>query len=50
MPVKYTVEISQNFVALSEYKNFMQKWSWAMHVLELSVQNEIYDRDQKVFF
>ena len=25
VPVKYTVEISQNFVAFSEYMNFKQK-------------------------
>ena len=39
-------ENSQNFAAFSEYMNFMRKWSWAMHILELSIQNENYDSDQ----
>ena len=28
IPVKYKVEISQNFVAFSEYMNFKELYSW----------------------
>ena len=32
MPVKSTVEISQNFVAFSEYMNFTEPWSFGKKI------------------
>ena len=46
VPVKYTVEISQNFVAFSEYMNFIVE----ADVLYVYSNNEIKIESSKIWF